>query len=206
MGELLVVFRSHWKWGRFWRVPRDPSERGQWQSSARASTIALFLWHPANQELSENGRKSFVMAIDPRQWNMELPQVLPSTTHCHPPCAASPPLSTEATLRWPCLSENLAGATAAGSWCQTALPKLVSTMCSFSNKGEKPPFVSRAGALEPAIWQQKNRFIVKVTPSPALKKENPQTHGRRKFSVRGPADSDGQIVSSGIWPHNRTVL
>lgn len=77
-----------------------------------------------------------MVATEPRQLNMELPQVLPSTIHCHPPQACFPALSAEATLRSPCLSEHLAGATAARPWCHLALPKLTSTTCSGTAQSE----------------------------------------------------------------------
>lgn len=181
MGKLLIVFRSHWKWGWFQRVPGDPGEHGQWQSSAWASTIDHLLWYPANRKLGMDGRKSSVVAIDPHQRNMELPHVLSSTIHCHPP-PVSPPhcLQKQPWDGCPRVSENLADAAAAGSWCHVALPELLSTMCSFSNKGEKPPFVSRAGNLtaKQSVYCENDPF-----PHPQERK-SPNTRKEEIFSER----------------------
>lgn len=175
-----------------------------WQLAARASTVSHLHCLPTNMELSKEGRKSFVAAIDPHQWNMELPQVLLSTTQCHPSCAASLRGSlskpeTALTFRKPC-------------WCycsRVLVPKSLDKTADYhvqclKQRWEATPYF-QGSPLESATWQQKHQFIVKVILSPSPR-ENPQIHRRRDFSAWSPADSNGQTASSGIWPQKRTVL
>lgn len=158
---------------------------------AKASTVARLLWYPANKELCKV--LWWHLTIVNETWSF----LSPAFSHSLPPtlpCLSI--LSVEASLRYPYRSENLVGATAAGPRCQIALPKLLSTMCSFLNKGERPHFLSRAGSLE------STKGLVCCEKDPFLHSWETKSSNTWKEEIRSWswADSNGQIATSGIWP------
>lgn len=112
----------------------------------------------------------------------------PAFNHPVPPLVLLLSMVHRASLRQPWPSENLAGAAAAGSWCPKALTKLLSTVCSVSNKGERPLLISRA-----ALWNQQLD-----SKSTSLLRKWPFSHPREKipkYTEGGIFQPEAQLIA-----------